>query len=128
MLQAWQNFLQQSNGIFHENTVLHFSATLAEESQAVMQNAAICDLNHYTLLEISGDDAKKFLQGQLTCDLNAIHQSSLLGAYCNRKGRVLAIFRITQHQEQYLLCLPSELADYIIQELKKQEEIDKLSQ
>ena len=41
------------------------------------------------VIQISGTDAGKFLQGQLTCDVLALEDgASSLGAYCNIKGKV----------------------------------------
>ena len=51
--------------------------------------------NHCGLLMISGVDAKKFLQGQMTCNLEEVTPGqSRLGAHCNPQGRVLFLFRI----------------------------------
>ena len=33
------------------------------------QDDIICPLTHYSLIEIAGTDAEKYLQGQLTCDV-----------------------------------------------------------
>ena len=56
-------------------------------------------LNAAELLEVSGEDSRKFLQGQLTCELDEIGVGSMsFGAACNNKGRVYSNFRIL-HQE-----------------------------
>ena len=50
---------------------------------------------NYSLLSISGPDALRFLQGQLTCDVAEITPTqSRLGAHCNPQGRVISFFRI----------------------------------
>lgn len=44
-------------------------------------------------LLIRGPDAAKFLQGQVTCDINELDNAQVrLGAQCNQKGRVLISF------------------------------------
>lgn len=52
------------------------------------------------LTKLTGQDNKPFLQGQLTCDLDTLtEQHSMLGAHCDPKGKVLAIVRLLQHQD-----------------------------
>ncbi len=56
---------------------------------------SVCALPGHEFVEVSGPDARKFLQGQVSCnvDLLAEHRS-LPGAICNLKGRVIADFRL----------------------------------
>ena len=45
------------------------------------------------LIELRGEDSLKFLQGQVTCDLNALEPGQLLaGCHCTPKGRVIFLF------------------------------------
>jgi folate-binding protein YgfZ len=45
------------------------------------------------LIELRGEDSLKFLQGQVTCDLNALEPNHLLaGCHCTPKGRVIFLF------------------------------------
>lgn len=75
---------------------------------------------HYSLLKISGPEAGKFLQGQLTCNLEEVSESqSRLGAHCNPQGRVLFLFRVFLFQDSYYLVLPQEMADLALACLKK---------
>jgi len=78
------------------------------------------DLSHIGLIEITGE-AKAFLQGQLTCDLNAITPThSLLGAHCNLKGRVGSLFRVMQWApDRYMLSLPLRMVPSSLHDLKK---------
>ncbi len=72
------------------------------------------------LLSISGPDAKKFLQGQLTCDLEDVTlQESRLGAHCNPQGRIISFFRIVFFEDQYFLSMPSELVPIAMKTLQK---------
>lgn len=51
-------------------------------------------LPNYQLVIVDGQDAKTFLQGQVTCNINDLtNENSLLGCHCNAKGRVLFDFR-----------------------------------
>ena len=76
-----------------------------------------CVLSHEGVLAVRGPDANKFLQGQLTCNLNYLDsQRSSLGARCTPKGRMQSSFRIFPEGDGYVLAMdkalvPSQLAD-----------------
>ncbi|WP_187424889.1 YgfZ/GcvT domain-containing protein [Marinomonas sp. IMCC 4694] len=75
---------------------------------------------HLGLLRIAGPDTKKFLQGQLTCDLNKLSQkASLYGAICNIKGRIISSFFLVQHNDDVLMLLSNDLLDKTLTHLKK---------
>lgn len=77
-------------------------------------------LSHEGLLSIRGIDAKQFLQGQITCNLNYLSDSrSSLGARCTPKGRMLSNFRIVQEADGYLLAMDKSLVELQLNELKK---------
>jgi hypothetical protein len=83
-------------------------------------SAFFCPLNHEALLAVRGADASKFLQGQVTCNLNYLDaQTSSLGARCTPKGRMLSSFRILGEGDGYLLAMASELLEAQLAELKK---------
>lgn len=57
----------------------------------------IVNLDSFDLLAVEGADAKKFLQGQVSCNMNLLTESrSLRGAICNLKGRVISDFRVVE--------------------------------
>ena len=69
----------------------------------------LSDLSSLGLLKITGENAKKFLQGQLTCNLDEVTASqSRLGAHCNPQGRIISLFRIFLYQDSYYLQMPKE--------------------
>ncbi|WP_181295600.1 folate-binding protein YgfZ [Pseudomonas sp. Q2-TVG4-2] len=72
--------------------------------------AFFCVLSHEGVLAVRGPDASKFLQGQLTCNLNYLDaQHSSLGARCTPKGRMQSSFRILEEGDGYLLAMDREL-------------------
>ena len=82
------------------------------------QDNALCELNHLSVIEVSGADAKRFLQGQLSCDLNEINRTQgSLSCICNQKGRILATFYVLQTKDQYYLCLTKALIDDLLAHL-----------
>jgi folate-binding protein YgfZ len=72
------------------------------------------------IIAVSGAEAEKFLQGQLTCDVQAIADGhSSLGAHCNAKGRIMSLFRIYRQGDAFHLEMPSEVIDVAFAQLKK---------
>ncbi|MGY2261242.1 CAF17-like 4Fe-4S cluster assembly/insertion protein YgfZ [Pseudomonas sp. SDO55104_S430] len=83
-------------------------------------SAFFCTLSHEGVLAVRGADAAKFLQGQLTCNLNYLSDSQAsLGARCTQKGRMQSSFRILLEGDGVLLALASELLEPQLADLKK---------
>jgi tRNA-modifying protein YgfZ len=67
---------------------------------------------------VTGADASKFLQGQLSSDLGGLASGGgQLSAWHDAKGRVLAILRVLAWNEGYLLVLPASLAASIMKRM-----------
>jgi folate-binding protein YgfZ len=68
------------------------------------------------ILKFNGSDTVKFLQGQLSCDINAITiNKALPGVYCTPKGRIRATFIIFKlDDDNYLMLLPKSQISYLI--------------
>lgn len=82
--------------------------------------AYFCVLSHEGVLAVRGPDASKFLQGQLTCNLNYLdHATSSLGARCTPKGRMQSSFRILTEGNGLLLAMASELLQPQLADLGK---------
>jgi hypothetical protein len=76
-------------------------------------------LNHYGLLRISGMDAEKFLQGQLTQDLSLVTENRFYWTgYCTPKGRLLANGLIWRNKDSFFWQLRQELIDSLAKRLK----------
>ena len=83
-------------------------------------SAFFCPLSHEGILAVRGSDAGKFLQGQLTCNINYLDPShSSLGARCMVKGRMQSSFRILPEGNGYLLAMARELLEPQLADLKK---------
>ncbi|WP_095094134.1 folate-binding protein YgfZ [Pseudomonas sp. Irchel 3A5] len=82
--------------------------------------AFYCPLSHEGVLAVRGVDASKFLQGQLTCNLNYLSDAkATLGARCTQKGRMQSSFRILLEGDGCLLAMASELIEPQLADLKK---------
>lgn len=78
------------------------------------------DLSHLTLLKISGEHAATFLQGQLSCDVNQVNTNEMRqGAFCNLKGRVLALPDVLYFNYDFYLLLPRSLMEKTEKSLAK---------
>ena len=83
-------------------------------------SAFFCSLSHEGVLAVRGADAAKFLQGQLTCNLNYLSDTQAsLGARCTQKGRMQSSFRILLQGDGVLLAMASELLEPQLADLKK---------
>jgi folate-binding protein YgfZ len=104
---AWQQSLVTQGAMLESGAITHFG-DVRNELAATASDNVLCDLNHLGLLEISGADAVTFLQGQVTNDVKLLmgqdnKSSAHYTAYCNPKGRMLALFlAFAQHDHLYL--------------------------
>ena len=75
---------------------------------------SIYPLVHLGVLKVSGNDAAKLLQGQITCNVNDINETrSSFAAMCNPKGRAIATFLLVKQADGFLLVLPVELMETV---------------
>jgi folate-binding protein YgfZ len=72
----------------------------------------------YATIEVSGPDARSFLQGQLTANLERLPPGAATrAAWCNPKGRVICVMNLAARDDGYALTLPAELAEPVLQRL-----------
>ncbi len=81
---------------------------------------AISLLDNWGAITMVGDDKKSYLQGQVTCDVVSLEQeASTLGAHCDAKGKVWAVFRLFHHRDGYALLQDKSALDVELKEIKK---------
>jgi hypothetical protein len=69
-------------------------------------------LSQFSFLAINGKDAKTFMQGYTTCDIDNLSTSNNLGALCNLQGRMVSNFRIAETNDGLMLRMhKSRIAD-----------------
>lgn len=72
------------------------------------------------LIAVTGMDAAKLLQGQLTCDVDAVPNAGFArGALCNNKGRVFATFILVRNGPAFYLVLSKGLGTILTAAVKK---------
>ncbi len=76
--------------------------------------------NLFTPILVSGTDARSFLQGQLTCDINTLTRDKpLLACVNSAQGRVQAVINVIEHDAGIVLHVVSSMAERTIQRLRK---------
>ena len=90
------------------------------EFDAARSGAVVIPVTHFDLLRFHGSDARAFLQGQLTCDLDAVSlEQAQYGGYCTPQGRLLANFILLSTTQGYLMHLPADVAASVADGLRK---------
>ena len=78
------------------------------------------EIRNYEFVTVTGPDARAFLQGQVTCDVEKLSKNNALaGAICNLKGRVIADFLLVLDGEDCILRTQSGMSGIIINTLAK---------
>ena len=94
MNQDWQNFLATQGAQIEAGTVRHFGDAAAERA-ATQEGTVLCDLSHFGVLRVSGEDAESFLQNLLSNDIREVTPNrAQLSSFNTAKGRMLASFVI----------------------------------
>lgn len=118
MNQQWADFLRAQGAVFEGDRVTGFGDP-ARERHAASAGDSVVDLSHLALLRVSGSDRVTFLNGQLTNDIQRVDAAhSQLSAWCSSKGRMLALFRVMEFDQSYLLQLPAVLGVDVIKRLR----------
>ncbi|WP_112478559.1 tRNA-modifying protein YgfZ [Vibrio variabilis] len=77
-------------------------------------------LSSWGAIELTGDDRKSYLQGQVTCDVVSLEaQQSTLGAHCDAKGKAWSVFRLFHTEQGYAMFQPLSAIAQELVELKK---------
>lgn len=118
MREDWKNHLIDAGAEFEEDDLLHYGNPERERRMAI-NGEVICDLSHRGLLEVRGDDATDFLQGQFGNDIRAVDaQHSQLSSYSSPKGRAYAVFRVLRTRDGYLLEMPADRIEPVAKRLQ----------
>lgn len=101
-------------------------------SLAQLPKTFAVQLDDFSAISLSGEEQTKYLQGQVTCDVNSSDEHSLhIGAHCDAKGKVFSVFRLinrtseclindtTEQKSAHLLLQPKETIEASLKALKK---------
>ncbi|HAZ7572599.1 folate-binding protein YgfZ [Legionella sp. PATHC032] len=93
--------------------------TIESELSLNRQKNYLFDLSYLGVIDLFGDKSTDFLQGQLTCDLRLVTNTSIIqGAQCNLKGRILSLLDII-NWHGVKLVLPQDLIEVTQHSLNK---------
>jgi len=114
-MPSWRSYLTAQGAHWDDLGVSHFGDQRYPDFEPERPN--LVDLSHWACLEVSGPEARKFLQGQVTCDMNRVdieHPSR--GAQCNVKGRAVFSFYIVQRNaigetDSFVLLMPRSMLE-----------------
>jgi len=77
-------------------------------------------LHDYVCLTAEGRDARSFLHAQLTQSIDSLPTDRApLAAWCDARGRVLALLRVVPTANRWLLVTPRDGADALLSRLRK---------
>lgn len=94
--------------------------SLAEELTLAENKNYLFNLSYLSTLCVTGDNSQKYLQGQLTCDVNKVTNNNMQpGALCNIQGRIIALLNIIFFNSNYYLILPKDLQEKVRKTLHK---------
>lgn len=118
MREDWKNHLIDAGAEFEDDDLVHYGNPERERRMAI-NGEVICDLSHRGLLEVRGEDATDFLQGQFGNDITQVDAShSQLSSYSSPKGRAYAVFRVLRTADSYLLEMPADRLEVIAKRLR----------
>ena len=113
----WQQFLQQQQAVIGNDHITHYGNQTSELDHTCT-NTVMVDLSHQGLIRFAGEDARSFLQSQLSCDVNEVNANKAqYGSYCSPKGRILTNFILWQKDDDLLMSLPASLCAAIVKRL-----------
>ncbi len=114
MSPDWKDFLNTQAGKFDVKDLLCLPKSDIQETRDI-----ITDLSHLALIEVTGENAVDFLNGQFTTNIKQLEKNHLqISAWCNPRGQVKIIFLIYRHEAGLNILLPNELKDSFLQQLK----------
>lgn len=118
MNPTWKAFLINNGAEFEGETLISFGNP-DRERRIPPQGNILCDLSHTGLISVHGDDAKSFLQNQLSNDLEEVTEShSQLSSYNTHKGRMIANLRLLKRGDTIYLELSRSLIDLVLKKLR----------
>ncbi len=93
-----------------QHTALGAFAAPANDLAAVLRAPVLMRLSELGTIRVDGPDALRFLQSQLTSDVEHLGVDAFqLNGYCTAKGRLLATFHQWRDADAVLLQLPGEV-------------------
>ena len=96
------------------------TAIIPSSIQLFPVSPTLFPLTRLGIIQLSGADRVKYLQGQVSCDVQALQLGQqCLGAHCDAKGKMWSSFRLLVLEDALLLLTEMSLLPRSLAELKK---------
>lgn len=124
MNKEWQDKLVSFGASVDSDGNVSFAAEANSSGVQVSGSAnnefpLLVDLSPMTTIDITGSDAKTFLQNQVCNDLTLLSENEAqLNGYCTPKGRLMAVFTVFAHEDGYRILLPDDVAQAFAKRLQ----------
>lgn len=113
MYSDWLQHLQQDGAVIENGNVSNFGNPAAELA-ATDTSDIVADLTHFALIRFSGEEAQKFLHGQLSNSVEKLAASQAqYTSYNSPKGRMIASMLLYRAGDDYLMLLPAALRESV---------------
>ena len=94
------------------------ASVMARVKKTSIEELQVVDMSGYSVIEITGEDAPDFLQGQFCNDLKQVTAThAQVTGYCTPKGRLLALPTIVGFDGGFRLLVPQSVKDAFIKRL-----------
>ncbi|MDX1796133.1 MAG: folate-binding protein [Hydrogenovibrio sp.] len=118
MNTEWQSFLKEQGAVFNDQNEIESFGHPEVEHFLVKHGPVLADLSQNALIQVSGEEAFDFLQGQLSNDLKEVSDTQAqLSAYCEPQGKVLALMTVFKQGEAFYLSFDGSLREAILKRL-----------
>ncbi len=115
------DFLQNTLNATVQRTPQNLNVHFPSSGDRHPAKKRIYPVTHLGIIEVLGEDAATFLQGQVTCNIAEVtDEESRFSALCNPKGRVISPLLILKSSHQangFFLLLPCDLTETVIRHL-----------
>ena len=120
MRSSWREHLAARGAIVEQGEIRGFGdpGARSREPALATSSTVLAPLTERGLLRVTGSDAEKFLQAQITNDLRDVTAArSGPGAYCTPQGRMVANFRTLRHGSDLELATVGDILPGLVERL-----------
>ncbi|OED41363.1 hypothetical protein ACH42_14260 [Endozoicomonas sp. (ex Bugula neritina AB1)] len=115
----WKEYLLSQGAVFQGSSLTGFSSQTEFHHTPPHENV-ISVLSHKSFITVSGPDAQKFLQGQISVHMEQLSPNQhRLGVACTPKGRMYTSFRLLNTGNDYLFSMDKGIVEHTLTTLGK---------
>ena len=110
MSERWTSELTRQGAQFSDGRVTAFGSDSSAGFAALANGAILCDLSHFGLIVVAGEDAATYLHGQFCNDVLALTDGTAQwNGWCSPKGRLLVTQLVWPGKQGFYMLLPRAL-------------------